>query len=223
MSEKYHFFYTEFSKDDCFEARKLVMNKMKYDRIVSVFGIFANAATCGFATISYFESPGPLSQVANLVILGLSLFMFCCWVLSLLRKCKEKRKFLESLEDENTFIDAFEKELKKACTMYDRFYEKAGTDTSGYIVQSEPLFEESFSNIRKLWFSILSQYDLSADIIRFFEDRIAHMESNEQKASTLIYLEVLKEQLQSGNMLILDSIESGNGLANYKCEEVEMP
>ena len=49
------------------------------------------------------------------------------------------------------------------------------------------------------------------------------MESDEQKASTLIYLEVLKEQLQSGNMLILDSIESGNGLADYKCEEVEMP
>lgn len=221
MSEKYHFSYIDMKLS---EEDILRLTSMMRDRFVSIIGIVSSAAAFALTSVNYFRFHGqPLYQGINLTLLGLSFSMLCYYVHSLFRKIRnegkelEGKKLLESLKDESTFVNAFEEMLKKPPHV---FYERVG---SGYIIQSTPLFEESFSNIRKLWFSILSQYDLSADIIRFFEDRIAHMESDEQKASTLIYLEVLKEQLQSGNMLILDSIESGNGLANYKCEEVEMP
>lgn len=221
MSEKYHFSYIDMKLSEEDISR---LTSMMRDRFVSIIGIVSSAAAFALTSVNYFRFHGqPLYQGINLTLLGLSFSMLCYYVHSLFRKIRnegkelEGKKLLESLKDESTFVNAFEEMLKKPPHV---FYERVG---SGYIIQSTPLFEESFSNIRKLWFSILSQYDLSADIIRFFEDRIAHMESDEQKASTLIYLEVLKEQLQSGNMLILDSIESGNGLANYKCEEVEMP
>lgn len=226
MSEKYHFSYIDMklSEEDILRLKRIVKTSMMRDRFVSIIGIVSSAAAFALTSVNYFRFHGqPLYQGINLTLLGLSFSMLCYYVHSLFRKIRnegkelEGKKLLESLKDESTFVNAFEEMLKKPPHV---FYERVG---SGYIIQSTPLFEESFSNIRKLWFSILSQYDLSADIIRFFEDRIAHMESDEQRASTLIYLEVLKEQLQSGNMLILDSIESGNGLANYKCEEVEMP
>lgn len=82
------------------------------------------------------------------------------------------------------------------------------------LIQTRPINKEDVEGNRQRWFQLQSQYDIPITVSSYIKKL---MTDSPQKA--LIYMDVIEEQLECGNVRILDGLMEDGSLKYYQFQE----
>lgn len=196
MNTKYHFVCTSFSAEDTTEIKKRLSKKyiwcIFFDLIFYfLFLFFPLKKNFSMISVTIFHVGIAICIISNIVFLLKT------------QRLKEKEIVQTMLKDaghptpDNLYMTILRAEPETI-----------------FLIQTRPVKREDIQKNRSRWFQLQSQYDIPQKIPAYMETLLTE---NPEKA--VIYMDVIEEQLQYGNMKIFDGLLEDGSLKYYQFKE----
>ena len=195
---KKHYAFIPIKDQDVKEFRKLLIGDLWFRPIFAILMILV---------LIYLGITKHVAETAS----GLTLFLYAfaiALMLYLIFSESSKLHYIWNIKKKNLL--PFIRTVKIDAS----FYTEELSD--GFIIQTEPVNLVDITKCNELLSEIVTRFEQSSTLIVYLKNCInSHNESLVNKA--VIYSEIIKEQLDLGNLDILDS---GESIHNYKGEEM---